>query len=1300
MSNKTGKRIFTGLLAVVIAVVLLGQQSVLVTSAESAGSVSGAESSQERVTRQAETDGVIGERTAKTALEQSVVKRAKNASEKNVSGTATNASEQSTAETAENSSEKSAAGSVTNALEQSATKIGEEGFVRGEESAASGAKGEKESTAPGAGENESAGIPEKRLRAPAGDTAEIYLNGKDGDDAADGKTPETAVRTFGRAKELATADQNVTTIYITGTADVSGEVSLQGTNAVIKREASFDGYLMRVGASATAALSDITLDGNSGEAKNTTKSLIFVDGTLNIKDGAVLQNNVLTDLDYFHAMGGAINTNNWGSGKKVINMTGGLIQNNSANYGGGIFLNHAVLNMSDGIIQSNRAVDGIAGGMSGVAAGGGVTLYNGSTFNLSGGSIQNNTSDNLGGGISIGTGVTGSGMDTLNMTGGIVTGNTAGSGGGGILVQAGLTNAYGTATISGGKITDNDMSGKGTGNDAFGGGGIYVNGYSRSVAGYHNGVLNLNNAVIRDNTAEMEGGGYASCPNSETYIYVKNGVAIYDNRADSAREIYILASNAYGAHSGDPVYSIAPSMLGGTPYHWRYEDGSEVPLNKLDGQLMADKLESLSLHTDVKSDARAEELAKVIISGNTSATRGAGIGSNGTVNMGEKDVTEVKVAKSWNDQDGAKRPGSIRIDLYRTDSDGGNRVYIGYETMEPDENGDWALTFRNLPKNDDDGNSYVYFVKERELEGYASEVTGDMDAGFTITNTPVPVPKKQEDVTVRVQKKWDDSKDHEGITVWLLADGKRVDGKKLVLSKENGWQGVFSGLPMCAEDGHEIAYKVEEEKVPGYTASYSSEEKKTRTHWVMIDAPEELEAGREYALAVQNWMAALWGNSNAYYFLKDAGNDSVIGLDSIDAGDVFRGIHHVPADPPLELGFDEYLAEDYAASMPKAERWILTGNGGGWQLQSLSSGRFLTLKGENKAPIAYSFITSMKNGWKQEENWGYGVNYSNTLTLTPGNDRMAKISSTQIWGWPTPWQPPMYISLQMGQTPVAEQNPDNAAQFKFFTPIKETEYSWTIKNTSEPTPPAPPAETMDISGTKTWSDKENQDGVRPDKITIRLMANGKEVQSRTVTAKDNWTYSFTGLPVYENGQKIVYTVTEDAVSGYSAEVKGYDVINTHVPDKTSFFVTKVWKDSGDKDGIRPDRVVVHLLANGRDTGRTITLNSGNGWSGSFQELDMYAEGKPIKYTVSEEAVSGYKVRITGDSTKGYTITNSHTPEHPRKHPGTKKPGGGTPGGTPGTGDSTHITRYIIVLILALAGLAVSLLLLRRRRRKS
>lgn len=52
------------------------------------------------------------------------------------------------------------------------------------------------------------------------------------------------------------------------------------------------------------------------------------------------------------------------------------------------------------------------------------------------------------------------------------------------------------------------------------------------------------------------------------------------------------------------------------------------------------------------------------------------------------------------------------------------------------------------------------------------------------------------------------------------------------------------------------------------------------------------------------------------------------------------------------------------------------------------------------------------------------------------------------------------------------------------------------------------AKVIDISGTKTWEDKNNQDGKRPEKIVVNLIANGHKVQSKVVTAKDNWQYSF------------------------------------------------------------------------------------------------------------------------------------------------------------------------------------------------
>ena len=76
-------------------------------------------------------------------------------------------------------------------------------------------------------------------------------------------------------------------------------------------------------------------------------------------------------------------------------------------------------------------------------------------------------------------------------------------------------------------------------------------------------------------------------------------------------------------------------------------------------------------------------------------------------------------------------------------------------------------------------------------------------------------------------------------------------------------------------------------------------------------------------------------------------------------------------------------------------------------------------------------------------------------------------------------------------------------------------------------------EKTEVSGTKTWDDNKNQDGKRPEKITVRLYANEKEVKSQEVKPDEsgNWKYSFTGLNKYENGKEISYTVKEDEVAG-------------------------------------------------------------------------------------------------------------------------------------------------------------------------
>ena len=119
-------------------------------------------------------------------------------------------------------------------------------------------------------------------------------------------------------------------------------------------------------------------------------------------------------------------------------------------------------------------------------------------------------------------------------------------------------------------------------------------------------------------------------------------------------------------------------------------------------------------------------------------------------------------------------------------------------------------------------------------------------------------------------------------------------------------------------------------------------------------------------------------------------------------------------------------------------------------------------------------------------------------------------------------------------------------------------------------------ETIDISGTKTWNDADNQDGKRAPEITVRLLANGNEVASKKVSKNDNWKYSFTELPKYDNGSEIVYTITEDAVKDYTTLIDGYNITNSYTPGKTSISVTKVWDDNNNQDGKRETSVKVKI----------------------------------------------------------------------------------------------------------------------------
>lgn len=189
-----------------------------------------------------------------------------------------------------------------------------------------------------------------------------------------------------------------------------------------------------------------------------------------------------------------------------------------------------------------------------------------------------------------------------------------------------------------------------------------------------------------------------------------------------------------------------------------------------------------------------------------------------------------------------------------------------------------------------------------------------------------------------------------------------------------------------------------------------------------------------------------------------------------------------------------------------------------------------------------------------------------------------------------------------------------------------------------------------ISVKKVWNDADNADGIRPESIKVQLYKNGntKVYDAVELSEKNNWSYTWEGLPTMENNEDIIYAVDEVEIpAGYEKEVTNKEtkfiITNTHVPDVTKISVEKVWDDNNDQDGIRPTTIKVQLYADGKASGRTVELSENNGWKYTWKDLDKQKDGEDIVYTVDEiEIPDGYTKTVTNKGAV-FTITNTHKP---------------------------------------------------------
>ena len=200
-------------------------------------------------------------------------------------------------------------------------------------------------------------------------------------------------------------------------------------------------------------------------------------------------------------------------------------------------------------------------------------------------------------------------------------------------------------------------------------------------------------------------------------------------------------------------------------------------------------------------------------------------------------------------------------------------------------------------------------------------------------------------------------------------------------------------------------------------------------------------------------------------------------------------------------------------------------------------------------------------------------------------------------------------------------------------------------------------------------------------VVMETVPAGSYVAEEIVDAADyNVAYYVTNLADLEdNGENLMESNTFSMVNGEDVVVIVANEKILSVPEVVSINVTKLWK--GDTEADRPESIMVDVLADGGVV-ESMELTAADNWTGSLLDMPAYANGKAIVYTVEERAVEGYTAAYSTDANGGLVITNTLVPA-PIVDPGANVDPEPTP--TPQTGDSANMVLYIVLAVMAMAG---------------
>lgn len=518
------------------------------------------------------------------------------------------------------------------------------------------------------------------------------------------------------------------------------------------------------------------------------------------------------------------------------------------------------------------------------------------------------------------------------------------------------------------------------------------------------------------------------------------------------------------------------------------------------------------------------------------------------VNTHTPETVDISITKNWvdvNNQDGI-RPTATEytgmVHLMKGEN-ADNEVEGVVPVVTDNGNGTYTVKYTGLPKKEN-GTDIQYSVKEDILDGYKAD-TYTVKNGETITNT--------HDVGttyISITKAWSDGNNQDGkrpsasqfASMVKLYKDNDVEVKGVTPVVEDNLDGTYKisyeNLPKNS-NGQSIEYSIKEENVDGYMADKTvvkNGETLTNTHM-----PETFTL-----IVTKSWnddgnRDGLRPDADAFksklHLLGDGSEVNGATAEVIDNNDGTYTVKYANLQKNKDGNAIEYTISEDGVDGYTADK------------TAVKNGETIT----NTHTPEVIDITVTKN-WVDDNNRDGirpGVNdFASKLHLMNGETEVAGVVPSVVDNNDGTYTV-KYTNLAKNAagTPITYSVKEDAVS-GYTTDNNTTLNGGVITNTHTP-------ERTNVVVTMKWDDNNNQDRVRPgaDEFAskLHLLADGTEVDGVTAEVVDNndgtYTVTYSDILKYENGNIIVYGITEDDIAGYSSAqdvvYEGEVLVNVH-----------------------------------------------------------------------------------------------------------------------------------------------------------